>query len=71
MMAKRLRNVTDLVEALGGVSAVAEWLSCTRQAIYHWQSQNVVPAKHYSLLKAELLKRGYAEPPAELWSFSQ
>lgn len=53
-----IRTVDDLVEALGGDTAVAEWLCITQGAVANWKQRGEIPGGWHMRLYARLLAEG-------------
>lgn len=52
-----IATVDDLVEALGGTKAVAEWAIVSPSAVSHWRSEGKIPRGWHLELYAECLRR--------------
>jgi hypothetical protein len=65
---KRLRTVDQVVDALGGLSAVCELTDANLKQAWHWVGRaGQFPANTYVAMTRALNRRGY-EAPARLWS---
>lgn len=53
-----LRSVRSIVEALGGIAAVAELLGVGPTAVANWLAYDVIPPRWYLLLSDVLAERG-------------
>jgi hypothetical protein len=53
-MATLLHSVREVVSALGGVAVVASRFDCTEQAVFRWLKSEMLPAKTYLAVKADL-----------------
>ncbi|MGY2987663.1 hypothetical protein [Bradyrhizobium sp. USDA 4508] len=64
---KKLSNVADIVEVLGGPERVAELTEARDPAVWNWlYAFEAFPANTYFVLIEALKKRGYTAPP-HLW----
>jgi hypothetical protein len=52
-----IATVDDLVEALGGTKAVADWALVSPSAVSHWRSERKIPRGWHLELYAECLRR--------------
>ena len=61
-----LKSTTAVIEALGGVRAVADLTNRTYQAAHNWKRFKTFPPDTYLVMKAKLDEIG-ATAPASLW----
>jgi len=69
MQRQPIGSFEAIVTALGGTSEFARILDREAPSVCAWRSKGKVPSKFYPVVRAELLKRGYAVPPLGLFSF--
>ena len=69
MVPNQLAVAADVIDALGGVSAVAELTQTSYRAAHNWKARGQFPAKSYALMKRELERLGYAADDS-LWGQS-
>lgn len=62
-----LANVSDVIDALGGNTAVAEKTKNAISAISNWRRANKFPPNTYILINGELNKIGKTAP-SSLWN---
>jgi DNA-binding phage protein len=65
-----LNTAADVVDALGGIHAVAEITGTKRSGIYNWLATGQFPADTYLLLQTELKIRNLVAPDY-LWPMRQ
>jgi hypothetical protein len=63
---KTLRSTADIIDALGGIEAMAELTGTSENGVYNWRSGKQFPADTYRLIKDEL-KEIDADAPDHLW----
>lgn len=68
-MARILSSTRAVIEALGGVDAVASELQVTPNAVWNWVSFNQFPARTYVALH-ELMGLVPVSAPDTLWSMT-
>jgi hypothetical protein len=66
---KRLANVRDLIEALGGVDEVSSLLGLGTNAVHNWKTRGLPPETYVVLMRA-LESRGFTAP-ASLWKMRE
>lgn len=69
MTARELTSTKQVVDELGGLSAVAALTGSKYKTVWMWQSSGAFPAKTFLVLTAELRKRGKSAP-ASLWGMT-
>jgi hypothetical protein len=65
-----LDSAADVIDALGGVRAVADLTGSTYRAVHNWKQNGRFPAKTFLVLDAALLERK-ARARADLWRMMQ
>ena len=65
-MPRRLTTVPEVLDVLGGITAVADLTGTKRSAVSMWRTLNKFPANRYLLMVRVLEQRGYTAPPS-LW----
>ena len=65
-MGRELASAADVIEALGGISAVAKLTKSGYRAAANWKSFNAFPPRTYVAMKIALTRLGHSAPP-ELW----
>ena len=60
---KVLRNVTEIVQALGGTAAAARWAGTNMPAISRWKSRGFVPPGWDRRLIIDMASRGFLVHP--------
>lgn len=63
----RLTTVAAVIDALGGLAAVAEWCEVSLKVTYHWRTLNMFPARYHDAM-TKALKRKHYRAPASLWN---
>lgn len=63
---KQLQSAADVIEALGGLTAVAELTASQYKAVANWKAFNAFPPKTYVAMIAALRRAGRSAP-ASLW----
>lgn len=53
-----MKSVSDIIDALGGSSAVAGALKLPATTTASWKSRNSIPVEHWPKLTAAALERG-------------
>lgn len=67
MMARiTLTNVDEVINALGGVDAVAQFTKRGATAVHNWRAYRRFPASLFVKMTGRLKRRGY-DAPATLW----
>jgi hypothetical protein len=66
---QRLTSFNEVVNALGGVKAVATMTRSSRTSVYNWRQAGQFPARHYRIMREALSKRGYTAG-LRLWAFT-
>jgi len=61
-----LRTTAAIIDALGGIAAMAELTGTSANGVYNWRSGPQFPADTYLLIKSELKKIG-KDAPDFLW----
>lgn len=64
---RRIVSVKEVIEVLGGVSAVQAMTRVNIKAVYHWVQVETFPARLHHMMKMALKRRGYTAP-ARLWN---
>ena len=67
---KTLRSTSDIIDALGGIEAMAELTGTSINGVYNWRAGTQFPADTYRLLKDEL-KAIDIDAPDHLWPMRQ
>jgi hypothetical protein len=69
---RTLNSISEVIEALGGVKAVAELTGRTGSpsAVPNWRARNSFPTDTYAVMKAALRAKG-ASAPGELWKMPE
>lgn len=65
-----LRTAQEVIETLGGVSAVAKLTGRTYNAAHNWRSFQRFPSNTYVTMTAALAAQGKTAP-AELWGMAE
>jgi len=65
-----LRTTSDVIDALGGVAALARMTGVSNPGVYNWRAGRQFPADTYLLIKAELKALGH-DAPDHLWPMRQ
>ncbi len=66
MVANQLTKAADVIDALGGVAAVADLTETSYRAAHNWKARNRFPAKLHLVMDNKLAAKGlYAS--ASLW----
>lgn len=60
----RISTVDDVVEALGGDTQVAAWLSISQPAVANWKIRGEIPGGWHLRIYARLLADGFDCDPA-------
>jgi hypothetical protein len=66
MDTKPLETTTEVIEALGGTSAVAELTGSTYAAAFNWRGFERFPAKTFIVMSDALAAKGKSASPS-LW----
>ena len=61
-------TIDDVIDVLGGPSAVARLTNQYSQSIAIWRNRAAFPPRYYFLMKCKLEDRGYYAP-LSLWAF--
>ena len=69
-MATLLKNVPEVIAALGGNDAVAAHLDTTYNAVSNWRLRGRLPAHTYLAIRTLLKRRGF-EAPDRLWAMTR
>jgi hypothetical protein len=69
-MADCLSTTAQVMDALGGISAVAELTGSRYKAAANWKAFDTFPAKHFLVMTRELKRRGKVAPPS-LWGMTE
>jgi hypothetical protein len=62
----QLRTTKDVIEALGGTTAVAELTGRSYRAAFNWRGFQTFPANTFLKMRAALDEKGELAPPS-LW----
>ena len=62
-MSKHLATIDELIEALGGTSAVSRWLGVGASAVSNWRTRNELPGGWHLRLYLEAMRRGIEVEP--------
>jgi hypothetical protein len=65
-MPRVLHSTEDVIEALGGIRAVAQLMNVGITAVHNWRSWNEFPPRTYLVLTNKLERIGL-RAPAKLW----
>jgi len=66
-MSGKLDSAGEVMEALGGVDAVARLTGVTYRAAHNWKAARKFPARTHAALTAALAERGLSAPQS-LWN---
>lgn len=66
MDSKPLTTTTDVIEELGGTSAVAELTGSTYAAVFNWRGFETFPSKTFLVMEKALAAKGRSAHPS-LW----
>ena len=66
---RRLTSFNEVVNALGGVKAVATMTRSSRTSIYNWKQAGQFPARHYRIMREALFEHGCLAD-LRLWAFT-
>jgi hypothetical protein len=69
-MVKTLKTTSDVIDKLGGNTAVAWLTSRSSNAVSNWRSFGKFPTPTFPLIRDELRKHGYAAPES-LWAWQE
>lgn len=69
-MSTYLKNVPEVIAALGGNTAVGNLLGVTQNAVSNWRSRGAFPAHTYVAMQMLLARRGF-DAPDKLWAMTQ
>jgi len=61
-----LRTTSEIIDALGGIEAMAELTGTSENGVYNWRAGKQFPADTYRLLNDELKEIGH-DAPDHLW----
>jgi hypothetical protein len=70
MRRQTIHSVSELVGALGGLTATAAFFGVTPQLMFHWRRNNRIPTKFHLVHTAKLAAKGI-HAPVQLWGFVQ
>jgi hypothetical protein len=59
-----LVSVREVVAAMGGTTALAEWCGVTVSAVSNWAAEGWIPPARYLAISTELMRRGYRVAPS-------
>ena len=65
-MTNELHTATEVIDALGGLNAVASMFNVGYTAAHNWKASGQFPARKYAAMAAALRERGHTAP-ASLW----
>lgn len=65
-----LSSVADVIEALGGVQAIASDFEISENAVWNWRAANRLPAHTFQTIQQSLISRGLTAD-ISLWSFGR
>lgn len=57
---KTLKSVAEVIKALGGPKAIADWVGAPRQTVSNWKSFGYIPSPWFDLFEQRLDDRGYS-----------
>ena len=60
------KSATEIINALGGTSAVARLTKSSSKAVSNWKAANRLPANTYLVIKDALTRTGH-QAPDHLW----
>ena len=63
-------TTTEIIDALGGNSAVAQLTSSSAKAVSNWRGFGKFPSNTFLVLKSELMRLGISAPD-HLWSMRE
>jgi hypothetical protein len=66
MVANQLANAADVIDALGGVAAVAELTHTSYRAAHNWKARGLFPPKTHLVMTQALHAQGISAA-ASLW----
>ena len=66
-MERPLATALDVIDAFGGVPALAAFAGVDYRAAFNWKATGKFPSRFYVLMSDELERRGLSASPA-LWS---
>lgn len=69
MSTRTLNTIADIIEALGGIAAVADLTGRKVGAVYMWKPLGKFPANTFQVMKRALADRGYVAPDS-LWGMA-
>jgi len=64
------RTTNDVINALGGIDAMAELTGTSVNGVYNWRAGKQFPADTYLLIRAELKAIGH-DAPDHMWPMRQ
>ena len=65
-----IENTTEIIDVLGGNTAVARLTSTTPKAVSNWRGFGKFPANTFLVIKSELVRLGM-NAPDHLWSMRE
>lgn len=65
-MAQELETTAAVIDALGGLNALAALTGSTYKAVGNWKAGSAFPARTFLIMTSALRDRGYSAP-ASLW----
>jgi hypothetical protein len=68
-MVQSLTTTKEVMEALGGIAAVAVLTGSDYKAAENWRRFETFPSKHFLVMSTALERTGFAAPPT-LWGMT-
>lgn len=59
-----IESIADLIAALGGPSAVGEWLGITQEAVSNWKARDYIPPGWHLKLLVAVNRQGKTIDPS-------
>lgn len=67
-MAQTISSIRELIEALGGPTAVAQWAGVEHaSAVSNWEARGSIPPGYHMRLSLEARRRGFVISPEEIF----
>lgn len=63
-MAYDINTIDDLIEEMGGNTALGDWLDITPEAVSNWKRRNAIATGWHLRLDMEMRKRGKSVNPS-------
>lgn len=65
-----LQTTAEVMDALGGTSAIAKRTGRNYAAVWHWRKKGTFPATTLSVIRPALKRKGFTAP-LRLWRMEQ